>query len=131
MKILIVEDDFVSRKLVCEILRSHGKIDTAVNGQEAIDAVRMALEENQPYDLICLDIMMPVVDGHQALQAIREMERKRGLNEKTGVRILMVTALDSPKDVFKSYKTGASDYLSKPIMPQTLLAKIRNMGLIA
>jgi two-component system chemotaxis response regulator CheY len=54
MKTLIVEDDFTSRVLLQELLKSYGPSHIAVNGKEAIDAVRMSLEKEEPYDLICL-----------------------------------------------------------------------------
>ena len=63
MKTLIVEDDFTSRLLLQELLRRFGPCHVAVNGVEAVDAVTAALTANAPYDLICLDIMMPVMGG--------------------------------------------------------------------
>ena len=68
MKTLIVEDDFTSRLLLQEILKRYGAVHIAVNGREAVDAVRAAAESDESYDLICLDIMMPEMDGYQALK---------------------------------------------------------------
>jgi CheY-like chemotaxis protein len=73
MKTLIVEDDFTSRLLLQEFLKSYGPTHVAVNGREAVDAVRAALEAGERYSLICLDIMMPLVDGHEALRQIRSL----------------------------------------------------------
>lgn len=64
MKILIVEDDFYSRKILKKFLTAYGEVDIAINGEEAVAAFKLAWEENQPYDLITLDIMMPIMDGH-------------------------------------------------------------------
>jgi two-component system chemotaxis response regulator CheY len=80
MKILIAEDDFVSRKLVNTLLASIGEVDIAANGTEALTAVKMSIENNQPYDLICLDILMPGFDGIVALKKIRQLEAQKGLD---------------------------------------------------
>ena len=66
MKTLIVEDDFTSRLLLQEILKRFGEIHIAVNGKEAVAAVRSAMDAGVPYDLICLDMMMPEMDGREA-----------------------------------------------------------------
>ncbi len=71
MKILLAEDDFASRKFMTNYLEKYGECDITVDGEEAVDAFMMALEDGEPYDLICLDVMMPVLDGYQALKAIR------------------------------------------------------------
>ena len=64
MRILIVEDDFASRKFMMNFMSAYGDCDGTVDGMEAVEAYMMALEDEQPYDLICLDVMMPVMDGY-------------------------------------------------------------------
>ena len=76
MRILIAEDDFASRKAILKFLSAYGECDVTVDGMEAIDAFMMAIEEDDPYDLVCLDVMMPVMDGYQALKNIRDIERE-------------------------------------------------------
>ncbi len=63
MKSLIVEDDFTSRNLMQIYLADMGPCHVAVNGREAVEAVTESLNEQKPYDVICLDIMMPEMDG--------------------------------------------------------------------
>ena len=75
IKVLIVDDDFITRRILKSIFTPYGDCDIAINGEEAIQAFRLAREEKKPYDLICLDIMMPEIDGHEALMKIREMEK--------------------------------------------------------
>lgn len=131
MRVLIVEDDFTSRKLMQMILSPYAECDIAVNGVECIQAFRLALDDNRPYDLICLDIMMPMKDGHQALKDLRGIERERGIPTKDEVKVIMTTALDDPKNVVEAYyKGGATSYLPKPIDKQMFLQLIKNLGLI-
>ena len=63
MKILLAEDDFATRKFMLSFLSKYGECDVTVDGMEAVDAYLMALEDGEPYDLVCLDIMMPVKIG--------------------------------------------------------------------
>ncbi len=131
MKCLIVEDDFVSRKVLQKALSPYAECHVAVDGQEAIDACNMTWEENEPYDFILLDIMMPNVDGQEALQKIRSMEKERGIKEKDGIKIIMTTALDDPKNVVQAYyEGGANAYLTKPYDNQKLMHTLKDLELI-
>lgn len=131
MKTLVVEDDFTSRTLLQKILASYGECDIAVNGDEAIKAFCFAMEQKIPYDLICLDIMMPMLDGQQALKAIREVEKEKRIKGPDEVKVIMTTALEDPKTVIESYyKGGATSYLVKPLDRKKLMTEIRKLGLI-
>jgi len=131
MKVLIVEDDFTSRKLMQTILAPHGECDIAVNGKEAVEAFEAALAAEQPYDLICMDIMMPEMDGQEALKRIRALEKEKGLRGNNEVKVVMTTALDDPKNVVEAYyKGGATSYIPKPIDRQLFIHLLRNLGLI-
>ena len=94
MKILLAEDDFVTRKFMVNFLSKYGDCDVTVDGMEAVDAFMMALEDEEPYDLICLDIMMPVMDGYQALKAIRNLEKEKSVPEDKAAKVIMTTALN-------------------------------------
>ncbi len=131
MRILIVEDEFVSRRVLKEFLTPYGECDTVVDGEEAIEAFRLAWEEGDPYKLICLDIMMPNIDGQEALRRIREIEKETGIKGQDEVKIIMVTALDDPKSVVEAfYKGGASSYVVKPLDRAKILKEVRSFGLI-
>jgi len=130
MKILIVEDDFTSRMLLQALLKDYGTSHVAVNGKEALAAALHALEADEPYDLICLDIMMPEMDGHQALKEIRAAEESKGILSSRGSKIVMMTALGDMKNVCSAYHSLADGYLVKPIDKQSLLQELRNQGLI-
>ena len=130
MKTLIAEDDFVSRLLMQGILKSYGPLHVVVNGKEAVEAVRLALEAQEPYELVCLDIMMPELDGQGALTQIRELERAKGVQDGDGAKIIMTTALDDIKNVSSAYKHLCDAYLTKPINQDHLFAELRKLGLI-
>ncbi len=130
MRILIVEDDFTARRLLKDILSPYGDCDIVVDGNEAVQAFRLAYQEKYPYSLICLDIMMPNVDGYEALKQIRAMEKETGIKGSEEVKVIMVTALDDPKTVIRIYKEGATSYIVKPIEKAKLLKEIRSLGLM-
>jgi len=129
MKTLIVEDDFTSRLLLQELLKSYGPCHIAVNGKEAVEATAAALED-EPYDLICLDIMMPEMDGQEALRRIREQEEARDILSSNGAKIVMTTALGDIKNVIAAYKSLCDGYLTKPIQKAKLLEELRKLELI-
>ena len=128
MKILIAEDDFVSRKILNTQLTPLGKVDCAANGNEVFIAVKMAFEENQPYDLICLDIMMPEVDGIMALKKIRQLETQKGLSPETRSKIIMITALSDKNHVMAAALANCDGFLVKPIEKKRLFDEIRKHG---
>ena len=89
MKILLAEDDFVTRKFMLNFLSKYGECDVAVDGLEAVEALALAFEDGEPYDLVCLDIMMPVMDGYQALKEIRDVEKKMNIPEEKAVKVII------------------------------------------
>lgn len=131
MKTLIVEDDFTSRLLLQELLKPYGLTHIAVNGLEAVSAARAALEAGEPYDLICLDIMMPELDGHQALKRIRSDEESLGVRSSSAARIVMTTSLGDYKNVMKAYGSLCDGYLVKPVDRQRLVEELKKMKLIS
>lgn len=131
MKVLIVEDDFTSRKLLQSILSPYGDCDVAVNGVEAVEAFQASLDAKEPYDLICMDIMMPEMDGQEALRKIRSIEKENGIRGNEEVKVVMTTALDDPKNVVEAYyKGGATSYIPKPIDRQLFVHLLKNLGLV-
>ncbi|MBH1940352.1 response regulator [Mobilitalea sibirica] len=130
MRILIAEDDFASRKFMLRFLSKHGECDVTVDGAEAVEAFTMALEANEGYDLICLDIMMPVLDGYQALKAIREIEFSKGISEDRRAKIIMTTALNEGRNVTKAFELGCTAYAGKPIDQEKFENVLRKLELI-
>ena len=109
MKILLAEDDFATRKFMVNFLSKYGECDVTVDGMEAVDAFMMALEDDEPYDLICLDIMMPVMDGY------RNLEKERNLPPEKAVKVIMTTALNEERNVKMAFELGCTVYSGKPI----------------
>lgn len=127
MKILIVEDEFITKEFLRNVLIKYGDCDVVSNGQQAIDIFDRALKNN-PYHLVCMDIMMPVMDGKVATSKIREIEKKYGVKAKDEVKILMITALDDPKTVIESmFHSGATAYIAKPLSKEKLLHEIEKL----
>ncbi|MBK7455781.1 MAG: response regulator [Anaerolineales bacterium] len=131
MKSLIVEDDFASRLLMQNFLLPHGESHVAINGKEAITAFSIAINSSEPYQLVCLDIMMPEMDGQTALKEIRTIEESRGIMLGDGVKIIMTTALSDIDNKIKAVNEFCDGYLVKPIDRSKLLELIRSFGLIS
>ncbi len=130
LTILVAEDDFVSRTVIHEILMPFGTCDLAADGREALLAFEESLKEGVRYDVICLDIMMPVMDGTQALERIREIEVKHGIIGSERAKIVMTTALDSMDQVFKAFRLQCDAYLIKPITKAKVLNQLRKLHII-
>lgn len=130
MKTLIVEDDFSSRILMHKMLSPYGEVHIATNGKEALDVVGEAVKNNTAYDLICLDVMMPEMDGHTALKKIRELERESGVVVGTGSKIIMTTALSDSESVVGAFRKECDAYMVKPVERAKLLGQLRKLALI-
>jgi two-component system chemotaxis response regulator CheY len=130
MKVLILEDDFVCRVTLQKLLSVHGECHVAAQGVEALQAFQMALHEGSPYDLVCLDIMMPGLDGHEVLVAMRAIEAKKGIFSGHGTMIVMVTAVGEMKHVMDAYSALCDGYVTKPVSPDTLYQTLRELKLI-
>ena len=130
MKILLAEDDFVTRKFMVNFLSKYGECDVTVDGMEAVDAFMMALEDEEPYDLVCLDIMMPVMDGYQALVAIRKLEKEKNISEDKAVKVIMTTALIEERNVKMAFELGCTIYSGKPINQDRFEQALKKLNLI-
>lgn len=131
MKCLIAEDHLMSRRILKELLAQQFDCDIAVNGQEAIDSFQLAHESKRPYDVIFMDIMMPEVDGMEALLCIRTLERKMNIPAAMAVKVIMTTALDDPHTVIRSFNECEADaYIVKPLSRQKLTTELRKLKLL-
>ncbi|GFM33757.1 response regulator [Desulfovibrio subterraneus] len=129
MKFLVIDDDFDSRRLVQKILHPYGYVEVAADGEEGVEAFRAALKDGEPYDVITLDIMMPNMDGQDALREIREVEKEMGIAGDKATKVIMISGLDDNKEVHDAFFLGdAISYIVKPIRKQTLLDEIQSLG---
>jgi HD-like signal output (HDOD) protein/FixJ family two-component response regulator len=129
MRILVVDDELVSREKMRRIMSGIGECDEATGGQSALDIFQKAIEEGSRYDLITLDISMPEMNGKEVLGKIREMERERGLARDDQVKVIMVTASTEKESIIACIKSGCNDYIMKPFSTDTVTRKLRDNGL--
>ena len=129
MKILIAEDDPISQTLMSHMLRSLGDCRVARDGNEAIELFRTAHEEKSPYDLVCLDIMMPGKSGQEVLVDLREIEKSFGVDSKYSVKVVMTTGLSDAQSVVSAFEHGCEAYVTKPVSREILFSTLRQLGL--
>lgn len=129
MRILIAEDDFASRKFMLKFLSKYAEVDVTVDGQEAAAAFELALEDGIRYDLVCLDIMMPNMNGIEALTAIRSLEEQFGIDRSSRARVIMTTALNDVNQIDQAFDLGCEGYAVKPIDTDKFLVIMEKMGL--
>ena len=118
-RILLVEDDEINRALFTTILEKNWLVTSVANGREAVEATR-----DGGYDLVLMDVQMPVMDGIEATQAIRALEMEAGRH--TPIIALTAHALDS--DRRRCLAAGMDDFLSKPIDIERMLAKVAEIA---
>lgn len=128
MKILVAEDDMASGKFMLKLLANYGEVVLARDGIAAVDEFVNAVNTNERFDLICMDVMMPKIDGYKALASIRDAERKLGLARDKRVKVVMVSALDEGFDADYA-SDDYEEYMCKPIDIIKFDAMIKELGL--
>lgn len=130
MRILIADDELGNRVLMRQLLKPYGECEVVENGAEAVDLFVLRLEDAKPFDLICLDIMMPILDGMEALKKIRETEQALSIKPEQEVKILVISALDKTPDIYGAFEGGCTDYIIKPITRKKLEVKLKDYKFI-
>lgn len=128
MKILIVDDDEFSRAILSDMLKTVGDCDLAANGYEALEAYVRASSTGAPYDLICLDIIMPEIDGLQVLRQIRAIETQNLISYPESVRVIMVSSMSDLEHIMMSFDSRCEAYMIKPFDRQLLLDQLLSLG---
>ncbi len=131
LRALVVEDELTSRLILQDLLSKHGVCHVAVNGAEAVEAFRSALLAGRGYDVICMDIRMPVMDGTEAVRTIRSLEEKQGIYSSEGVKIFMTTSIRDIRTVTTAFKALCDGYLFKPIDGAELEENLTSFRLIS
>ncbi len=130
MKILIVDDELVSRRKMEILLREFGDYHAVENGNAAVRAFTEAIENGARYDLVTLDISLPDLDGTTVLKMIRDLEKGNAIPEDERAKVLMVTSHGDQATVMSSISAGCDDYIKKPFTLERILQKIEKMGLV-
>ncbi|MBF0138801.1 MAG: response regulator [Magnetococcales bacterium] len=129
MKCLIVDDQIENRLVLAKVMDPYAQCDQAVDGAEAVELFAMHLREGQPYDLVLMDIMMPVMDGQEALRKMRELEDEAGILQENQSAIVMVTAVDATSEMKRAFEEGrCTGYINKPISRGKILVKLSELG---
>ncbi len=128
VRILIVDDDPAIQELIKNHLKERGECTVAGGGKQAISEFRSLLDQGSCFDLVCLDIAMPDMDGRTALDEIRNLEKEYGLGYRQRSKVAMITALDQAQDKLKAYKSSCDAYINKPIEKSQLLEAIESLG---
>ena len=127
-RILIMEDDPVSGRLMQKYLAPCGECTLVVDGRAAIEAFEQAVQCGDIYHLLVLDIMVPEIHGKDVLKRIREIEREHVIPVSRRSRVVMTTALSDAGNVTESFKSHCDAYLVKPIDRATLIREIAGLG---
>lgn len=137
MQILIVEDSNTSRMYLKEILKEitqeleNKSIDCAVCGEEALEKFEHRWLEGKPYDLVFMDIILPGIDGLQALEKIRAIEQTKQIPEDKKIKAIMTTALDDNMKASRAFfQCEALSYITKPITAEKIQAELDKFGMI-
>jgi HD-like signal output (HDOD) protein/ActR/RegA family two-component response regulator len=131
MKILIVDDDLVSRSKMEVLMGAFGERILAQDGLEGISEFRHAWDADAPFDLITLDIDMPGLNGEQVLSQIREFETRQAVSPDKQAVIFMVTGLSEKDQVIKCLSKGCQDYIVKPFNIRVIREKLQKFGLLS
>lgn len=128
MRILIAEDDETCSLVLASMFKPYGSTMVVEDGESLIREFARGLAQQQPFDLICLDIMMPGLDGQACLRCIRAIEQGFGRVGGAGTKILMTTGLDAPESILAAFRSQCEGYLVKPIERAKLTAQLTSLG---
>ncbi len=127
MRALIVDDELLNAVILMKYLGEDWECDFAINGTDAVDSFVNSCQKKVPYDLVCMDIMMPEMSGLNAVKALRDYEASHAVSKKAG--ILIVTALADTADRLESHACGCDGYLVKPVTKQQFTEELQKLDL--
>lgn len=132
LRILIVEDEYISRILLKEMLSPFGECYEAIDGNDAFDKISQSFKvPEERFDLICLDIMLPGRDGHDLLKEIRNLEVKNEIQGQDIVKVIMVSSLGDTENIVRAMVNGKCQaYLKKPVSQEGIEEQLRYLHLI-
>lgn len=130
MRILIVEDEFVSREKIHAIMKNFGDCTVVDGGRVAVISFKNALQNNSPFHVVTLDISMPDMDGKDVLRQIRDAERAANITHENRSKVIMLTAHADRDNIQGSLRADCDDYLLKPFNKELVEEKLKNLKLI-
>ncbi len=130
-RFLIVEDDMLSCKILEDVLSRFAKCDTALDGATGFEMFERAIIEGQPYDLICTDIVMPGIDGHEFVRQIRAREESLPVEDYVSTKIFVISSNGTPEYMLRALLDNeCTDYIVKPFRRESLIATLKKYDLI-
>ena len=129
IKALVIDDQLVIRKHIEMLIGDFCDCTFASDGSKGVEAFKNALENSEPFELITLDIEMPIMNGHETLEMIRKIEKDHHIEGLDGVKVIMSTSLDDSKNVFSAFREGCEAYVTKTRMKEKLVDEIKNLGI--
>jgi two-component system, chemotaxis family, chemotaxis protein CheY len=127
MRSLVVDDEFVALHKMIGLLAPLGECDAATNGQQAVDMFCTALAGDKPYDLVTIDIEMPVMGG---IAVLRRLQFEEQNSQRPPAAKIMVSAAASPTNVMAAGSSHCQAFLVKPVRREMLMEKLVALGLI-
>jgi two-component system chemotaxis response regulator CheY len=124
MKTLVVDDELTTRILLQEILSGYGEVDSCIDGSEAVLAYRKAVAGGRPYDLICMDLLMPNMSGLDALKVMRREEESNGGLGTPTAKVIITTASNDDETIKQAFREFCDAYIVKPIDAEELIGLV-------
>ena len=130
LRILVVDDELVSRKKMVRLMEEFGTCVSVESGCDALRSVGESLRNKEPFDLICLDVGMEDISGDEVMFRIRELEQRYSDPiYQPHAKVIMVTANCERDTVVNCITAGCDDYLVKPVDIRKLVSSIEKLGL--
>lgn len=129
MRILIVDDGFVNRMKMAKVLETFGVCVTVESGQAALNAIEMAIDNGAPFDLLTLDVSMPLMDGAETLSKARKIEEQRNIPKEKRIKVIMVTSMSDKETVTKCIQAGCDSYVVKPFDRAIMTRRLAELGI--
>jgi len=129
LKTLIVDDVLLLRHVLEKTLSKFGECDIVENGEQALEMFTDQFKSKNFYDLICLDLMMPGVNGLEVLKNVREIEEANNVHPDNRCKIIIITSVSDKNFVRTAISYGCDDYMIKPINPRKLIQKLKDLNL--
>lgn len=130
-RFLIVEDEHLSLAILNDYFSSFAKCDTATNGKIAYQMFEKAIIDGIPYDLICSDVVMPEMDGHELVRKIRETEKSLPIFDCLRTKVFMISSSGTPSDLTRAIlDNDCDDYIVKPFMREHINQLLKKYKLI-